>query len=42
MDISISVALIPLGYLGLAGIAVILPIYCIYTKIKKKDGEEME
>ena len=40
--ISISVALIPLGYLGLAGIAVILPIYCIYTKIKKKDGEEME
>ena len=40
--ICISIAFIPLGYFGLAGFLVFIPIYCIYNKIKKKDGEEME
>ena len=40
---SMSIALIPLGYICLVGLIIFTPfIICIHNKIKKKDGEELD
>jgi len=38
----ISIAFIPFGYVALVIVIIGSPILCIYNKIKKKNGEEME
>ena len=40
--LSISIAFIPFGYITLAGLVIFIPIMCVYNKIKKKEGEELE
>ena len=38
----IAIAFIPIGYFSLIGLVISIPIICIYNKIKKKDGEDLE
>ena len=38
----LSIAFIPFGYISLALLIIAIPILCIYYKITKKDGEDLE
>ena len=40
--IMIGIAYIPVGYMSLAGICIIAPIYCIINKIRMKNDDELD